>query len=131
MAKPVKPESFEVTEYGEDADSFDKYSVIMQVMSELERDMPSAGIRASLTGNLLRLHYHCYEMFAVPRLKEIELASNDSLNNAVKHLKKEFKVKTGKVLDIKEDKSKRDYTVQKVSLNERYYLVYWRVFEIG
>jgi hypothetical protein len=48
----------------------------------------------------------------------------------VKHLKKEYKARTKKTLNLKENKERANYTVQKVSLNERYYYVSWRCYEL-
>jgi hypothetical protein len=58
------------------------------------------------------------------------------IDESVKYLKKEFRARTGKALkltlsggDITEQ-TDRNYTVQKVSLNERYYYNAWRVFTV-
>jgi len=125
-----KPESFEVTEYADPKKSYDKFSVIYQIIENKVRENPTFGCRVSFVGNMLKLYFHCYEMHLPVRMKEIEKLAHDSLNEAVKMIKKEFKTITKEKIELKEDKTKANYTVQKVSLNERYYVVYWRFFEL-
>jgi hypothetical protein len=126
-----KPESYEVTEYGsKKTKEFDKYSVIVQIVQEKVRDVPSLGLQVSFTGDLMRIAYHCYEMNLPSKMKTVQEQANTYLNEAVKHIKKEFKSRTKKPLTLKEKKDLANYTVQKVSLNERFYVVYWRFYEI-
>lgn len=128
MAKP-EPQSFEKQEYEEDRKDL-LTSAIHQAAREIERT-PVSGIMVKTEGDSLRLLYHCYEMHAHRRFKEIESLANDALNSGLSQLKKEVKKISRQTLDLKEQKDKRDYTVQKVSLNERYYVVFWRVYEIS
>lgn len=127
----VKPESFETTEYGVDSKTPDKFATIGQIMSEHVRESPASGIRHAIVGKLLKVYYHTYEMHLPTKMPLIEETAEKSLNECVKHLKKEFKKRTRKDLDLKEKKELRNYSVQKVSLNERYYAVFWRMYEMG
>ena len=65
------------------------------------------------------------------KMKEIEATAREVLNETFKNLKKQFKEKTGDTLKAKEQKDMANYSVQKVSLNERYYYVAWRFYELG
>lgn len=126
-----KPEGFEVTEYGKPHEVYSMYSVVHQIMEDRGREAPNYGVKVAFTGNMLKVYYHCYEMCLPTRFTEIEGNANDSLNEAIKYIKKEYKKRTKKTLDLKEKKDLANYTVQKVSLNERYYTVFWRMYELG
>lgn len=125
-----KPESFEVTEYGEQNEVLSKYSTIRQIVDEHKREFPNAGIRCSFAGNMVKIMYHAYEMHLPVRMKEIQDQANDMLSSALKHIKKEFKSRRKETLNLKEKKDLANYTAQKVSLNERYYAVFWRMYEL-
>jgi len=133
---PTKPESFEVTQYSDDgADQVvEKFSHIKQIVEGWCHDnsaFPTGAIRVSLSGNTMKLIIHSYEMHLPVRMKEVQENSSKLLNEALKKLKKEFKTRSKSTLDLKELKDQANYTVQKVSLNERYYFVSWRCFELG
>lgn len=131
MAKPQEPESFEVTEYsGEDRLDRD-IGAIQEIISAQIQKVPSANVRVSFTGNLVKLTYHCYEMHLPQRIRQVESDSDTMLKETVKVLKKEFKAKTGDTLKLKELKELANYSVQKVSLNERYMYAGWKFFELG
>lgn len=126
------PQSYEVTEYSEPAlDAGLAYGAIRQIFADLIRDVPSVGVWADVSGNLLKIHYHCYEMFLPTRLHDIEASANDVLKKTVSMLKKEFRARTKHDLVLKEKKDLADRTVEKVSLNERYYYRCWRVYEMS
>lgn len=131
-------QGFEVTEYDpEDLPVAEQLSVLKQIMQDRKHDptitqLPSEAFLLTLQGNQLRLGYHCYEMNLgeANALRELDKVSQKALNDVLKYLKKEFKKRTKKSLSVKEVKDKRDYSVQKTSLNSRYYYVSWRVFSI-
>lgn len=132
MAKPVEPESFEVTEYGEDEPVGPKADLgaIQEIVQDHVRKVPSVGVRVAFTGNLVKLTYHCYEMHLPRRLQQVQSDSETVLREMVKILKKEYKAKTGETLKLKELKELANHSVQKVSLNERYMYAGWKFFEI-
>lgn len=131
MAKPQEPESFEVTEYS-GKDRLDRaQSAIQEIVAAKVSKIPSANVRVAFTGNLVKLTYHCYEMHLPMRMKQVESDSDTILKEMVKVLKKEYKAKTGEALVLKELKELANHSVQKVSLNERYYYAGWRFFELG
>ena len=125
-------QSFEVTEYGDNPGLLDrKLSVISEIVRDQVSRVPSANIRVAFTGNMVKLSYHCYELHLPSRIKQVVADSDSMLKEIVKVLKKEFKARTGEALKLKELKDMENYSVQKVSLNERYMYVGWRFFELG
>lgn len=129
------PESFEVTEYGPEKDKKDlilrEYSVIKEIVSELSSRTPAHGFQVKIGGpGLLQLVFHCYEMHLPRRMAEVAHQAKSLLDDAAKEIKKEFKARTGETLKLKELKEMANFTVEKVSLNERYYFVSWRCYEL-
>jgi hypothetical protein len=128
-----KPESFEVQEYNKFEDPYEKYKVLRQIVEDRKFHSPSApteAFRVDFVGDTMKVFYTTYEMFLPTRIKEVEKHVDDALSEIVKFLKKEYKSRTKQKLSITENKELRDYTVQKVSLNERYYYTAWRCFEM-
>lgn len=128
--KPAKPEGFEVTEYGKPHNIQDAYSVIYQIVQDKGRESPQFGVRASLTGNMLKLTYMSYEMLAPSKMREITERGEECLKEMLKHIKKEFKSRARQTLELTEKKELSNYTLQKVSLNERYAYATWKMFEM-
>jgi hypothetical protein len=127
----VEPESYEVTEYSDPDMSLDqKIAVIAEIVQNKVAASPNLNTRVSFTGNLMKLTFHCYEMHAPVRMRIIEDMCKETLNKMIKDIKKEFKEKTGAVLNPKEQKDLGNYTIQKVSLNERYLYASWRFYEL-
>jgi hypothetical protein len=127
-----KAQGFEVTEYSDEQVIPGRIQgVISDIIRDQVRDIPSVGIQVSFTGNLVRLTYHSYEFHLPSSIKQVEQFAKSGLDETVKHLKKEFKVRTGETLDLKEQKDLANTSVQKVSLNERYMYSSWRFYEIG
>src|SRR3990167_6057823 len=116
-----KPEGFEVTDYGDKHEKYDQLSVIKQIIDERVRESPAHAVIVKFAGNQMTLAYHCYEMHLPARMKQVQELANDVFRESLSHLKKEFKRRTKQVLTLKELKDLANYTVQKVSLNERYY----------
>jgi len=128
----VEPESFEVTEYGSDGRTLDQdIGVIAEIVQNKVSKSPNLNTRVAFTGNLMKLTFHAYEMHAPTRMKEIERSCKETLDTMFKDIKKEFKERTSEVLKVKEKKELANYTIQKVSLNERYMYVSWRFYELG
>lgn len=129
--KKQRHDSFETTEYGSGMNVYEKYSTIHQIVEENGHKNPEFGIKVALTGNVLKLYYHAIEQLAPTRMKEIEKRAHDALNEAVRYIKKEYKSRTKAPLDMKEMRDRANSTIQKITLNERYYYVSWRFFELG
>ena len=135
MAKH-EPEGFEITEYSPAAlDTAEAYKVIRQYFSELKYDHGFGpgkdAVWADMSGDKLKVHYHAYEMYLPQRLEQVQDESKQFINKACSALKSEFKKRTGKALTLKEDPKLSDYTVEKVSLNERYYYRCWRFYDVS
>jgi hypothetical protein len=133
---PKKPEaqSYEIAEYSPPVlDVNTAYKAIRQIFVEMKGNGNSAqaAVWADMSGDKLKIHYHSYEMHLPTRLRDVTQQSNEILNETIKLLKKEFKVKTGATLKLAEDKNLGNYTVEKVSLNERYYYKAWRFFTVS
>ncbi len=128
-----KAESFEVTSYStEDAKRPDYvFSEITEIIRDQVEKSPNMNVRVNFTGTLMRIAYHSYEMHLPVRMKEVESTAKSVLDESFKNLKKQFKERTGDTLKATEKKELANYTVQKVSLNERYYYVAWRFYELG
>ena len=127
-----KPESFEMTEYGEEHRHLDKtLSVITEIVRDQLHDSPAINVRVTFTGNLMKLTYHCYEMHLPVRMRDVEETARKALTETIKNIKKEYKSRTKETLELSERKEMENYSVQKVSLNERYMYASWRFFEIG
>jgi hypothetical protein len=124
--------SFEVTEYSNPEMSYaDAYQVIRQIMVDMVHDVPTVGVWIDMTGNQLKIHYHDYVVKLPQVMKQTVDRSETAISEVMKHIKAEFKRRTGKALKLKEDKELYNYSVEKVSLNERYYFKCWRVFEVS
>lgn len=125
-----KAEGFDVTEYGEHDDTVDRRSAILTIIKRLERESPAIGVHVKFMGDDMQLTYHTYEMHVPSKMKYVEDRANGVLDDVLKQLKKEYKADVGKALSLKEKKERASHSVQKVSMSERYYAVFWRVYEI-
>lgn len=126
------PQTFETTEYSPAVlDMNTAFKVIKQIFSEFARGPAKHAVWADMSGDKLKLHYHSYEMFLPSRMQRVEDESKQILDAAAKELKKEFKSRTGKALHLKEQSALGNYTVEKVSLNERYYYKCWRFYDVS
>jgi hypothetical protein len=124
--------SFETTEYSNPEMSFaDAYQVIRQIMVDMVHDVPSVGVWADMSGDQLKLHYMDYVTNLPVHLKATVERADTALKELKKHVAAEFKRRTGSTLKLKEEKDLENYTVEKVSLNERYYYRTWRVFTVS
>ena len=125
-------QSFEVAEYSDTEMGIQEaHKVIIQIFKDIGRDVPNCAVWADISGDLLKIHFHTYVVNLPVHMKRIEEEANEALKQAVAHLKKEFKSRTGQALKISEEKELANRTVEKVSLNERYYYRAWRVFQIS
>lgn len=132
MAKKEAYQSYETqgTPY---LQSEDRNALIAQISKDMPRQSPSAGILVSFSGNELHVKYHCYEMHLCDRSRVDGLReeSEKLLRDFVRELKKEYKKRAHSVLKMKEMKDRHDYSVQKISLNERFYFVLWQIYELA
>jgi hypothetical protein len=127
-----KPESFEVTEYSGVREPYETFQTIKQIVQD-RKDMarhPSCAYKVDFLGDTMRVQVTMFEMHLPQRLKEVQDTAHKLHKAYVSELKKEFKKRAKHDLKLKEIKDKADHTVQKVSLNERYYYVAWHLYEL-
>jgi len=131
MAKPVEPQSFEVagTRY-EQAE--DRWALLKQIASELPRDTPSSGFLISLQEDDVMIKYQCIDRLLDDRrrLEGLIQEAEKHVKEYLKTLKSEYRTRSGHTLKFKEDKDRRNYTVQKISLNGTFHFVYQQVYAI-
>jgi hypothetical protein len=124
--------SFDVTQYSDPEMGYAEAArVIKQITVDMVHDKPSIGMWSTMVGNHLRLHYHEYVMNLPVHIKETAGRADDAFKALSKHIRNEFKIRTGKALKLIERDEFDNYTVEKVSLNERYYYRTWRVYEVS
>jgi hypothetical protein len=129
----AEPESFEKTEYEKSENSediYDVYKTIKQLTDEQARDFPNMACGVNMTNGKLKIYFNDYEVGLPAKINAVKASANDILNNFVKYLKKEYKSRAGKVLNLKEFKDLAGCQIEKISLNDRYRYLAWRVFEI-
>jgi len=135
--KHPEPESFETQQYSEP--NLDAIQNTFEVLKQISMDTswgvyrsgsPSQACGIKLMGNTMQVFYHSYEMSLPQNIKRVRAEAELGTSNYVKYLKAEFKAKCGRTLGLKELKEQSGELVEKVSLNERYYFKFWRVFEL-
>lgn len=136
MAKKKKDsiESFEKTEYSEKNEEVEKYELlqaIVQVAKNKIGEMPNSSCAVKLEGDILKVIFHTYQMHLPSRKAQVDDEGRRTIDEFVKYLKKEVKSMSGQTLDLKEKKELANYTVEKVSLNERYHYICWRCYTIS
>lgn len=131
MPRQPEPQSFEVA--GERYDrSKDVKSLISSAASAYSSPDPSYGFKVSFVGDKLVIKFHCYETSLDERIKldNLLISAKDAISQYVKYLKKNVKENGGKTLSLKELKDKRNYGIEKVSLNNRWYLKYTQTYDL-
>ena len=109
----------------------DRNALINQINEELIAGSPSYGYRVRFESDHVTVTYHCFEMDLPLRIKIVDEQSEKLLRDWEKHIKKEFKARGGGSLKLKEDKKLRNYSVEKVSLNNRYYFRSSRTYDLS
>jgi hypothetical protein len=131
MAKPKDAEGFEVagTPYRQ---SEDKVAVLKQAFSDYRTPDPSRNFTHRIAGNNVTIYYHVHERgLGDPGKRAMIVAEMvKGMTAFTKELKKKFRERGGGTLDMKEDKQGRGYDLQKVSLNDRWDIIYRQTFEI-
>jgi hypothetical protein len=134
MAKQ-EAQGYEVAGYSEPVlDAAQAYKVVKQIMLDWRNERGNAATQscwADMTGDQLKLHYHGYEMMLPTRVAQAQDRAKQMLDEALRLLKKEFKERTGSALTLKENKELADYSIQKLSLNERYEFKSWRFYTLS
>jgi len=123
-------ESYEVqgTPYEQTAD---KTAMINQITEDMISDHAGYGFKVKFhNGNQMTVTYHCFEIDLPSRIKEVDAQAETYLKEYEKRLKADFKSRTRSALKLKERKAERCGSVEKVSLNNRYYYRSSRTYEL-
>lgn len=129
-------DEFAKTSYGEEKP--DTVRLLAQIAADKVRDFPTSTVHLTMKGGDVRLTYISYEMFLPQKIAQVDAECDTSIKEMVKYLKKEYKTRSKKTLELKERKDKvgekainSGRTIEKVSMNHRYMYVSWKTFEIG
>lgn len=111
----------------------DKFSSLQQVFNDYVSNMPNKNFTHRFhSGNMITIFCHCIE-YAIdePTRRDNQiLAMSKFMDDFVSSLKKRYKSYTKMSLALKEDKTLRGYNLTKISLNNRWEMVYKRTYEI-
>jgi hypothetical protein len=122
---------FDIAEYSEhELGIEDVNREIKQIFVEMGKRNAAFSIWPVMTGNQLRLQYHTYTMHLPTHMKQVQGQADDIFKESLRELKAELKRRKipAKFTELKD---RANYTIEKVSLNERYYYKAWRVFEVS
>ncbi len=127
-----EPQSFEVAPYSDVGLGINEaFKVIKQIMGDLQRDAPAHAVWADMAGDKLKIHYLTYVAFLPANVKRVEEECDLVFKSTASYLKREFKARTGKALKLAEVRELANHSVEKTSLNERYYYKAWRFYDIS
>lgn len=128
----TKPESFEIQEYGDQNETYETAQLLKQIVQDYrnENNVVSHGFKVDFTGNMMKVIMSFYEIGYPAKRQEISDKVNEYHKQIFSMLKKEFKKRAKRELAVTEQKDMADYTVAKVSLNDRYMLTSWRCYTL-
>ena len=125
-------ESYEVQGIPHDEQLLNAHTVLQQVAEDMVHDRPTIGVRVKFMAEVkMVVTYHCLEVDLPNRFTTVETEATKYLDMFLKELKKEFKSRTKKAVTLKEDKKDRTHSVEKVSLNARYYFRSSRTYTVS
>lgn len=132
MPKPKEPESFDVagTRYKQHEDP---RASLEQAFHDYVTSIPSRNFSKKINGDLITIYCHAHERaLDDPKRMALQIdAMSKAMDQFVKGLKKRYKEYGAGTLSISEEKGGRGYDVQRVSLNDRYEVVYRRTYRFG
>lgn len=130
MPKPKDPESYDVagTAYKQHDDP---RASLEQALSDYRTSIPSRNFTHRTNGYSITIYCHAHErgLGDVGRRAGQVDAMSKAMDNFVKGLKKRYREMGAGTLALKEKKGSRGYDLQKVSLNDRWDIVYHRTYE--
>lgn len=131
MPKPKDPESYEVagTAYRQHEDPI---ALLGQALADYVTPNPARNYTHRINGNQITIYCHCHErgLGDVGRRAAQVDAMSKAMDKFVTGLKKQYRELGGGTLSMKELKSARGYDLQKVSMNDRWDIVYRRTYEV-
>lgn len=131
MPKPKNPESYEVAgkAYRQHEDPI---ALLGQALADYETPSAARNFTHRVNGNLVTIYLHCHERgLGDPgrRAGQVD-AMAKTMDSFIKGLKKRYRELGGGSLDMKERKTARGYDLQKVSLNDRWDIIYRRTYQV-
>lgn len=131
MPRLPEPKSFDVT--GKRYDRADDIRSLLQTAAySYKSPDPSIGINISMSGDHVVVKFICHDRMLDDRrrLDGTMDAAEKAIKDYLSFLKKEVKGLGGGSPKFKELKDRRDYVVNKISLNDRWQLMVIRVFKV-
>lgn len=131
MPKPKDAESFDVagTAYRQHEDP---RAALEQALRDYRTTVPSRNFTHRTNGNSVTIYCHCHERGLgdpTRRAAQVDTLSK-ATDSFVKGLKKHYREIAGGTLTMDEVKASRGFDLQKVSLNDRWEMVYRRTYEV-
>jgi hypothetical protein len=131
MPKQEKPKSFDVagTAYSQKEDP---RASLEQALVDYRTQVPTRNFTHRTQGESVTLYCHCHErgLGDVGRRASQVDAMSKFMDSFVKGLKKHYKEIGNGTLSMTEKKGSRGYDLQKVSLNDRWEIVYRRTYTV-
>jgi hypothetical protein len=125
-----RPESYEVLGTGYDQRE-DRNAAINQVTEDIVPSHAGYGFKVKFQGdNEMVVTYHAFEMDLPQRRQQVDDQAETCLREYEKRLKADYKSHTGKALKFKELKDQRCGSIEKVSINNRYYYRSMRTYKL-
>ena len=132
MPKPKDAESYEVagTRYRQHED---RLATFEQAFHDYVTAVPSRNFTKRSNGNIVTIYCHCHEQnLGDPGRKMLQLdVLAKATDKFVAGLKKRFRELGAGTLELKEVKGSRGFDIQKVSLNDRWEMIYRRTYDVS
>lgn len=132
MAKPKDSESYDVagTRYRQHEDP---RSALKQAFAGYRSPDPTRNFTHRMSGDSVTIFLHCHErgLGDVNRRASQVDAMSKLMDEYIKGLKRRYRELGAGTLDMTEVKSGRGYRLNKVSLNDRWDIVYHRVYDVA
>lgn len=131
MPKPNDAQGYDVagTAYCQHEDPI---ASLEQAFRDYRTPDPARNFTHRTNGRTVTIYCHCHERgLGDPGRRALQVdAMSKAMDAFVKGLKKRFREMGAGTLDISEKKNTRGYDLQKVSLNDRWDIVYRRTYEL-
>jgi hypothetical protein len=129
MPKPKDPQSYEVagTAYRQHDDPI---ALLGQALADYNTPNPARNYTWRINGNLITLYCHCHERgLGDPGRRAAQVdAMSKAMDAFVKGLKRRYREIGGGTLSMEEQKSARGYDLRKISMNDRWEIIYRRTY---
>lgn len=130
MPKPKQAQGFDVagTAYCQHEDP---RASLEQALVDYRTSIPSRNFTHRVNGDSVTIYFHCHErgLGDVGRRAAVVDSASKAMDSFIKGLKARHREMGAGVLEMNERKGSRGYDLQKVSLNDRWELTYWRTYD--